>query len=220
MKLLFFGDSITDAARNRDEAACGCERYGVGFVRQIAGTLLYEAPWSYEIVNRGISGNRVVDLYARVEEDVWNEKPDVVNILVGINDIWHKLDWNRGVDLERFERVYAQMVEETRQRLPEAVLILDEPFVLRGSQTKENYEGFLEVREYAKAVRRIAERSGALFLPLQEKMDQAARKFSPERILLDGVHPDIAGAVLMANAWLELFYREVVGRAAEGNAER
>ena len=83
MKILFFGDSITDMDRRKDidGRAFG---YGVGYVNSIASTLMYENPEKYEIINRGISGNRIVDLYARIKTDVWNLKPDVISILNSI----------------------------------------------------------------------------------------------------------------------------------------
>ena len=89
MKILFFGDSITDMARSRDMdgQAFG---YGVGYVNGVASALKYENPEKYEIINRGISGNRVVDLYARIKADVWNHKPDLISILIGVNDVWHR----------------------------------------------------------------------------------------------------------------------------------
>ena len=74
MKIVFFGDSITDMGRARDVdgQAFG---YGVGYVNSIASTLKYEDPKKYEIINRGIGGNRIVDLYARIKADVWNFNP-------------------------------------------------------------------------------------------------------------------------------------------------
>ena len=86
MKILFFGDSITDMARSRDMdgQAFG---YGVGFVNSIASTLKYENPEKYDIINRGIGGHRIVDLYARIKADVWNHKPDIISVLIGINDV-------------------------------------------------------------------------------------------------------------------------------------
>ena len=80
--------------------------------------MLKDDPTKHEIFNRGISGNRVVDLYARIKSDVWNLKPDVLSILVGVNDVWHELDIANGVDIERYERIYGMMLEETLERLP------------------------------------------------------------------------------------------------------
>ena len=123
MKILFFGDSITDMGRNRDlmGQAFG---YGVGYVNNVASTLKYENPEKYEIVNRGISGNRVVDLYARVKADVWNHTPDVISILIGVNDVWHEIHGGNGVELNRFEKVYRMLIEDTKEQLPNVKFIL------------------------------------------------------------------------------------------------
>ena len=115
MKILFFGDSITDASRER-ETDFGLKSYGFGYVRAIAGNLLLDNPNKYEIINRGIGGNRIVDLYARIKKDLWNEKPDFLNILIGVNDVWHEIANQNGVDIVRFEKVYRTIIEETKER--------------------------------------------------------------------------------------------------------
>jgi lysophospholipase L1-like esterase len=204
MKILFFGDSITDANRER-ETDFGLKSYGFGYVRAIAGNLLLDNPNKYEIINRGIGGNRIVDLYARIKKDLWNEEPDFLNILIGVNDVWHEIAHQNGVDLVRFEKVYRTIIEETKERLPKIKIILCEPFVLLGGATEGAYDRFLEVREYAKIVKKIAKEYGLYFLPLQEKFDKLAEKDGAINYLFDGVHPSVAGAQLIANEWLALF---------------
>ena len=208
MKILFFGDSITDANRNR-EGDFSLGNYGLGFVRSVAGTLMCEAADRYEIFNRGIGGNRVVDLYARVKIDCWNLKPDVLNILIGVNDVWHELAAQNGVELDRFEKVYQTMLKETKERLPNTTIILCEPFILKGKVTEEKYDEFLAVREYAKVVKKLAEEFDCYFIPLQEKIDAFAEKYGVEACLSDGVHPAIGGAQLIANEWLKLFKEKI-----------
>ncbi len=208
MKIEFFGDSITDASRDRGSMDGG-NAMGVGFVRQIAGILLAEAPEKYEIINRGISGNRIVDLYARIKADCWNLQPDVLSILIGVNDVWHEINYQNGVDIERFEKVYDMLLEDTQKQLPNTKIILCGPFVLLGCATEEKYEDFLIIREYAKVVQRLAEKYGLPFLPLQEKFDKAANVHDAKYYLIDGVHPNIAGATLIANEWIKLFKNEV-----------
>ncbi|MBE7091077.1 MAG: lysophospholipase [Clostridiales bacterium] len=204
MKILFFGDSITDMGRNR-ESPNSVWGYGNGYVAQVAGELLLENPTGYQLVNRGISGNRVVDLYARIKADVWNEQPDVLSILIGVNDIWHEINYQNGVELDRFQRVYRTMLAETKERIPNVKLMLLEPFVLKGSATEARFNEFTEVYEYAKAVKEIAKEFGATFVPLQEKLTAASEKFGVEPYLYDGVHPHIAGAKLIAEEWLSAF---------------
>ncbi len=208
MKILFFGDSITDAGRSRD-ADFNLYSYGLGYVRSVAGKLLCEAPDKYEIVNRGISGNRIVDLYSRIKIDCWNLEPDVLSILIGVNDVWHETKRKNGVELPRFERVYRMLLEETKERLSSTKIILCEPFVLKGIATEEDYDEFLAVKEYAKVVKKLAEEYGCCFLPLQDKIDAFAEKYGVAACLADGVHPAIGGAQLIADEWLKLFKKEI-----------
>ena len=208
MKILFYGDSITDMGRSRDFDG-NAFGYGVGYPQYVAGTLIGEAPEKYTIVNRGISGNRIVDLYARIKADVWNHEPDVLSILIGINDIWHELGSKNGVDIVRFEKVYRMLLEDTKARLPELKIMLCEPFVLEGSATRERFAEFLQVKEYAKVVKNLAEEYGCVFVALQEKFDEVAKKHGAAYYLYDGVHPDAAGAKLIADAWLEAFRKEI-----------
>lgn len=207
MKIVFFGDSITDASRSRD-GDFKQSNYGYGYVRAAAGALLSENPLKYQIINRGISGNRVVDLYARIKSDVWNLQPDVLSILIGVNDVWHEVGSRNGVEIDRFEKVYRMLLEDTKAKLPDVKLILLEPFVLKGAATQEHYEEFLEVKKYAEVVAKLAKEYGARFVPLQEKFDEAAAKYGVEAYLSDGVHPAVAGSQLIADEWLKVFKEE------------
>lgn len=206
MKILFYGDSITDMNRNREAADGDVFSYGVGYPNFIVGELSYLHPTKYTFVNRGVSGDRIVDLYARIKRDVWNDEPDVLSILIGVNDVWHEVAFQNGVELSRWERIYRMLIEDTLTRLPNVKLMICEPFVLEGSATSgENYQRFLEVREYAKVAKKLAEEYHARFVPLQEKFDEAAAKYGGERYLFDGVHPTAAGAKLIATEWIKVF---------------
>ena len=208
MKILFYGDSITDMNRWREyNDSTDVYAYGVGYPNFIVGELSYKEPTKYEFVNRGISGNRIVDLYARVKIDAWNHKPDVLSILIGVNDVWHEIAGENGVELLRWERIYRTLIEESKERLPNTKIMICEPFILKGSATdgEERWTRFLAVKEYAKAAKKIAEDYGAYFVPLQEKFDEAAKKYGAEYYLFDGVHPTAAGAKLIATEWLKVF---------------
>ncbi|MBQ8374069.1 MAG: SGNH/GDSL hydrolase family protein [Clostridia bacterium] len=207
MKILFFGDSITDMSRKRD-ADGDVHSYGSGYVFLVTSKLLADNPTKYEIINRGNSGNRVVDLYARIKKDVWNECPDILSILIGVNDVWHELSENpNGVELARWEKVYRMLIEDTRERLPNTKIMILEPFVLHGRATDfdDKYEDFQQVKSYAAKARELAEEYGLTFVPLQEKFDEAAEKYGEQYYLYDGVHPDVAGAALIAGEWLKAF---------------
>ena len=206
MKILFFGDSITDMGRNYElNKSTDVWSYGVGYPIFVAGNLYAENPQRHEVINRGISGNRVVDLYARIKLDVWNLNPDVLSILIGINDIWHEIVQKNGVEIDRFEKIYRIMIEDTKKTLPNTKIVLCEPFVLQGSATAENFQRFCEVYKYAEVVKKLAEVYGFYFLPLQDKLIVAAKKFGAEHYLYDGVHPMVAGAKLIADEGVKLF---------------
>ncbi len=204
-KILFLGDSITDATRNRDERDY-ISAYGYGYVIQIAGEL-YLQPKKYEILNKGISGDKVVDLYARIKKDVWNETPDVLSILIGVNDVWHEIFDRNGVEPDRFENVYDLLLKETKEKLPDTRIILMEPFVLRGSATDAEFEKFSHVRDYAKIVKKLAEKYKTDFVSLQNVFDALSPEYGETALLMDGVHPNIAGSKIIAEKWLECFYK-------------
>ena len=211
MRILFYGDSITDAGRDR-ETTYEPASYGYGYVKNIVESLNAENAEKHDLINRGISGNRIVDLYARIKVDCWNFNPDVLSILIGVNDIWHEIEGQNGVELDRFEKVYRMLIEDTLKKLPNVTILLCEPFVLQGNATVndgDKWQRFLEVYEYAKVVKKLAEEYGLYFLPLQEQLSQAAQGGKEAEYLCDGVHPAEAGAKLIADEWLKAFKTQI-----------
>ena len=211
MKILFFGDSITDAGRTRDNDGVSSS-LGYGYVRSAGGKLLAENPLKYEIFNRGISGHRIVDLYARVKCDCWNLTPDVLSILIGVNDVWHGVHHDNGVEIDRFERMYRMLLSDTKKVLPDVKLMILEPFVLPGTATlyQDKYQDFLAVKEYAKVCKKLAKEFGATFVPLQARFDAMWEKYGENTYFLrDGVHPNTAGAELIADEWMRAFKNEI-----------
>ena len=206
MKILFFGDSITDMGRNRDRDDV---YLGNGYVFFIAGDIKRHTP-SVEILNRGVSGDRIVDLYARIKSDVWNEQPDVLSILIGVNDIWHEISSKNGVELERFIKVYDMLIKDTLKVLPNVKIVLCEPFVLKGELTESHVEECLRVREYANAIKNLAKKYFLEFLPLQEDFDSRAEQTCAKDYLYDGVHPNVLGARLIADKWIKLYSRKLM----------
>ena len=134
MKILFYGDSITDAGRDR-ETELRLDDYGSGYVKYVVESLLANGYTFEDLVNRGISGNRVVDLYARIKVDCWNHNPDLISILIGVNDVWHEIEGKNGVELDRFEKVYRMLIEDTKAKLPNVKILIMEPFILKGAAT-------------------------------------------------------------------------------------
>ena len=209
MRILFLGDSITDMGRSREfNQSNDIWSYGNGYPIFVASELYRDDPKKYEVLNRGISGDRIVDLYARIKADVWNLNPDVLSILIGVNDVWHEIEAKNGVELPRFEKTYRNLIEETQKVLPNTKIILCEPFVLNGSATEntqdtpDKYQRFCAVYEYAEVVKKLAKEYDLYFLPLQEKFNEKAEGYGVAPFLYDGVHPMIAGATLIADEWI------------------
>jgi lysophospholipase L1-like esterase len=200
--ILFQGDSITDAGRNREDLAPNCGGLGTGYPLLTAAKLLAENPAdNFQIFNRGISGNRVVDLYARWKVDCLNMKPDVLSILIGVNDTWHEFGNRNGVEVPRYEKIYHSLLSWTKQELPDIKLVLCEPFVLVTGAVTEDWVP--EINERRDVVKRMAAEFGAIFVPLQSAFDAAAKSSSAEYWLRDGVHPTPAGHQLISDAWIK-----------------
>ena len=207
--IVFQGDSITDAGRDKEKNVST----GRGYATLVKAQLSADEPYQYQFYNRGISGNRVVDLYARIKIDMINLKPDYMSILIGVNDVWHEYTRQNGVSAEKFEMVYGLMIEELKQALPDLKLFILEPFVLPGGATMNNeehphrWEFFRsEVELRAKAAKRVAEKYNLPFVPLQKMFDEADAD-APEMgyWLRDGVHPTPAGHELIKQQWLKTF---------------
>ncbi len=202
-RILFQGDSVTDSERSR-----GYDwRLGFGYVTMVAGVLQADAPGEYEILNRAISGNRSVDLNARIKEDLINLKPDILSLLIGANDVWHELEGKTGVSLKKSEKIIDLMLEEILESNPDMKIMLLEPFVLKGEASEKNWDVFRSrIEELAEVTKKLAEKHNLAYLPLQKMFDEAAQKAPVECWLIDGVHPTAAGYELMKREWLKLFY--------------
>ena len=212
MKILFFGDSVTDAYRSRDFDKEHLYALGYGYVNQCVTALMQEAPFAHTFVNKGIGGNRVVDLYARLKVDVWNEEPDLISILVGVNDATHDFRENpNGVEVERYESVYRMLIEDTLKRLPSVKIILLEPFLLHSEEidNPNGAEKAIKVQRYASVVKKLAEEYSLPFVPLQEKFEEKAKQCGVKKLLPDGVHPNALGASVIAKEWLSAFRKLV-----------
>jgi lysophospholipase L1-like esterase len=203
--ILFQGDSITDAGRKREtDAASQPNRQpalGNGYAWLAASQLLVDRPSDgLKIFNRGISGNKVFQLADRWQEDCLDLRPDVLSILIGVNDYWHKMKHNYEGTLETYETDYRALVARTKQALPDVKLIILEPFVLQMGAVDASW--FPDFDGYRAAAKRVAVEAGAVFVPFQTMFDAAVKIAPPNRWLVDGVHPAPDGAALMAHWWL------------------
>lgn len=202
--IMFQGDSITDGGRGRTEDLNHILGHSYPYI--IASKLGYEyAELLPQFINRGISGNRVSDLYARWNEDAISLKPDLISILIGVNDAWRIMNRLPAGASDRFERAYRHLLEETRDVLPETALVLLEPFILKVGATEENWEEWRsKLDHYGAVVRELSQEFGAVFVPLQETFDRAAARVDAGYWLWDGVHPTAAGHHLIAQEWLKV----------------
>lgn len=203
MKIVFTGDSITHAFRIEEELN-SLYLFGMGFVRDVIGELVLEDPNGYEFVNTGICGNRSVDLYERLDSDLWPHNPDVISLLIGVNDV-HSRAEGKGIDIVTYEDTLRKIIVETQSRLPNAKIIILEPFITKGFLTEDNYEDYLDVYEYAKVVERLAGEYGLYFIPLQELINENCKKYGAKTVVNDGIHPNILGSKIIAREWLKVF---------------
>lgn len=201
--VLFQGDSITDAGRKRDQGAQPNHQpaLGGGYAWMAASQLLVGRDDDLKVFNRGISGHKVHQLADRWQPDCLDLKPDVLSILIGVNDIWHLLNGNYDGTVEVYENDYHALLKRTKAALPKVTLVVCEPFVLRCGAINERW--FPAFDGYRAAARRVAEAAGAVFVPFQTMFDRAVKFAPPEHWAKDGVHPSDFGNSLMAHAWLE-----------------
>lgn len=207
-RILFQGDSITDCDRRRDLF------YGLGggYPNLVKASLGTDCPGEYEFINRGVSGDRIVDLYARIKVDFTNLKPDYASIYIGVNDTWHEINDDNGVDTAKFEKIYTMLIEEIKEACPDTKLILITPYVLEGPgscNTEEKpvkYNIFRQdVADKSAAVKRIAEKFDLALVELQPVFDDACSKAPASYWTADGVHPTECGHELIKRLWLDAF---------------
>jgi lysophospholipase L1-like esterase len=202
--VLFQGDSITDAGRDRKGQQPNTNKgLGVGYAAMIATQLFGAHPTlALQCHNRGISGNKVPDLAARWQEDAVDLKPDVLSILIGINDVWHKHRSDYKGTAESYETGYAKLLDRTRSALADTTLVICEPFSLRCGAIEESW--LPDIDAHRAAAKRVAEDVGAIWVPFQTAFDDATTGATPpEYWAADGVHPSLQGHALMARTWMD-----------------
>ena len=201
--ILFQGDSITDVARNRNSSDPNSQpALGGGYAWLAAAELLVDMPDAkLKIYNRGISGNKVYQLDERWQVDCLDLKPDVLSILIGVNDFWHTLDGKYKGTVEKYETDYMALVKRTKAALPNVKLVICEPFTLKTGHV--NGKWFPAIDSYRAAAKRVADGADAVFVSFQTMFDAAVKIAPPARWAADGVHPTSDGAALMAHWWLK-----------------
>lgn len=202
--VLFQGDSITDAGREKQkELANVAKSFGSGYALSIASKLLTDFPEKkLSIYNRGISGNKVFQLAERWQKDCIDLKPNVLSILIGVNDYWHTRDGKYDGTPEIYENDFRKLLDQTKNKFPDLKLVICEPFIL--TETRAVDESWLEpFKPYQTIAAKISKEFNANWVPFQSAFNKAVESAPATYWTADGVHPSIAGAGLMAKTWLE-----------------
>lgn len=188
-KILFFGDSITDGNRDYKDK----KSLGNGYVKYIA-----DKTDDVTIINRGINGERVRDLLIRLEQDVLDERPDIVTIFIGINDTWRKFDDGDETTSELFYRDYSELIRRIQANGSRVILM--SPYLLEIDEVFYTWREDLNPK--IKIVEQLAKDYGCLFIPLDSIMQGYANLFGKKELAYDGVHPSEKGIEIIASTWL------------------
>ncbi len=206
---LFQGDSITDGKRGRNQDPNHIMGHGYAFA--VAGRVGADHPEKkLTFFNRGISGNKITDLENRWDTDTLALKPDVLSILVGVNDAASVVEQHNPVPVGQYAEVYDKLLTRTRAQNPDILLVLCEPFLLPVGKVKDNWQAWhTDVLERQQVVKKLAAAHNAVFVPFQKMFNQAVSKAPADYWIWDGVHPTVAGHELMAREWLQQVSRKL-----------
>ncbi|MGI6668391.1 MAG: SGNH/GDSL hydrolase family protein [Acetivibrionales bacterium] len=198
--VLFQGDSITDWGRDRNDYYS----LGTGYAMMCGAWINSLYPeLNITFLNRGIGGNRVKDLESRWQRDCIDLKPDVVSILIGINDTWRRFDNNDPTPVENFEASYRSILTEVKEKTS-AQLIICEPFLLPVTEEQKKFWRE-DLDPKINAARTLAMEFGAIYIPFDGVFAAACMKQPPSYWAADGVHPTPAGFALMSRHWIAAF---------------
>ncbi len=209
LTILFQGDSITDGNRTRNNDWNHVMGHGYQFI--IASKLWYENPKSnLKFFNRGVSGDKVTDLENRWEKDTLELKPDIISILIGVNDTMSVVNNQNPQSIETFETSYRNIIQKSKSQLPNVKFIICEPFILENGWVSKNTEIWkYEIQKRQKVAKRLAQEFDAIFVPFQQIFIDACRKAPIDYWIWDGVHPMPAGHELMARQWLKVVSKKI-----------
>ncbi|MFN0034309.1 MAG: SGNH/GDSL hydrolase family protein [Saprospiraceae bacterium] len=194
-RVVFFGDSITEAAV-----------YPGGYIVQLRDSLLAQGQAKrYQLMGAGISGNKVYDLYLRVEDDVLARKPDVVVIYVGVNDVWHKHTHHTGTDADKFQKFYAALIQKFKKKGIRVVICTP-------ACIGERYDGTnpldYELDAYAQIIRNLAQEKNVALCDFRKAFRDYSANNNPDNLesgilTSDGVHLNERGNKLVAEMLLQ-----------------
>lgn len=207
-RILFQGDSITDAGRAREDFYS----LGYGYPLLVSAALTADSPGEYEYVNRGIGGNLLADLYERRQADILELQPDYLSLFIGTNDAWAELDQGRPIVTDAFEQMYADLLEEIFAACPKVKVMLISPYIMEGlfsRNTEEQPDRLHQFRVHIasriEAVRKLAQKYHLPFVDMQAVFDAACERADASCWTGDGAHPTPGGHELIKRAWLQAF---------------
>ena len=204
-KVVLIGDSITDCARVRPIGEGRENALGTGYVALINAFLEASDPAAdIRIVNMGAGGNTVRELKERWTTDALDLRPDWLSVMIGINDVWRRFHHRRYVaedqiSLEEYEETLDGLIRSAKGNGIQNVLLMT-PFVIEGNPADRMR---LLTVEFGKAVKRVADRYGALFVDMQAVFDRYLEDSYTSELAADRVHPNLTGHMLIARAWLD-----------------
>lgn len=205
-KFLFIGDSITDAGRDESGEATPWNpdaAFGKGYVNLLNAQILSEKPESrIRVINRGVSGNTILDLEARWQEDVLAYEADYLSVMIGINDVWRQCDvplrTDRHVNIELYEQTYRKLLKKTRSKIKG--LILAGPYVINNNPQDPMR---LIIDDYAKVVKCLADEFEAEYVDTQVEFDRYLAHYHSSSLAWDSIHPNTVGHMLIAKAFMK-----------------
>ncbi|MCQ2430430.1 MAG: SGNH/GDSL hydrolase family protein [Clostridia bacterium] len=194
MKILFQGDSVTDCGRDRSNP----HDMGDGYCRYASAMIQDTCPdTEFEFLNLGISGNRTENLVERLESDFIDVKPDIVSVMIGINDVWHRVAiWRETTD-EAFEANLRLVLGAVRARTDAKILVI-QPFLLFGGEAFGLREEL--VRKQA-VLKKLADEFADAYLPMDDLFRE--QPADPTQYSEDGIHPNADGALFIGEAYLK-----------------
>ncbi len=202
MRILFQGDSITDG--NRGRGTDPNHAIGHSYTYSVASHFGSKYPEkNYEFLSRGVSGDDIKMLSARWQDDTISLNPDILSILIGVNDAYYNRENLHNYDSNLFEEIYRRLLNGVLTNNPNTKIIILEPFTLN-TGNYENYSDFENlVKINARISKKIADEFGATFIPLQEIFNSALKKAPVNYWIWDSVHPTYNGHGLIAQAFIE-----------------
>ena len=210
MKILFYGDSVTECNRDLNDPTSLGDGYVLYTVESLKNTF---DKTDFEFINRGISGNRTIDLVNRLDTDVISHMPDIVTVLIGVNDAWRRFDMNDPTSAEQFRENYETVLKRIKNET-NAKLIMLEPFLIYG-MGRDEYR--IDLNEKIDVTRLLAKKYADFYIPFDGILAAATVEYEDSSVLsADGIHLADEGKKIVAWHLLQVLY-DLVAEQEEGS---